>query len=131
MLLDDRKIEKIETDSKITPAKNIAEFLQNHLGQKMTAYLCGLNDAKNVGQWINGNVSPKDLSAMKLRYTYHVTRMIIDAFDDDTAKAWLFGANTRLNDEAPAYIFRHSKTFEDLRRIVPVARAFATAHEEQ
>ena len=129
MLLDDKKVEMIETDSKLTPTKNIAEFLQTHLGQKMTAYLCGLNDPKNVGQWISGRVSPKDLSAMKLRYAYHVSRMIIDAFDDETAKAWLFGTNTRLSDEAPAFILRHSKTYEDLRRIVPVARTFATARE--
>ncbi len=129
MLLDDQKLEKIETDSKLTPVKDIAEFLQNHLGQKMTAYVCGLNDVKNVGQWINGRVSPKDLSAMKLRYAYYVTRMLVDAFDDETAKAWLFGTNTRLKDEAPAYIFHNSKTFEDLRTIVPVARTFATARD--
>ena len=129
LLLDEEKIEKIQNDSIRNPVKNIAEFLQNHLGQKMTAYLCGLNDSKNVGQWISGRVSPKDLSTMKLRCAYYAVRMIIDAFDDETAKAWLFGTNTRLNDEAPAYILRYSKTVEDLRNIVPIARTFATARE--
>ncbi len=28
-------------------------------------------------------------------------RMIVEAFDEKTAKAWLFGTNTRIDDEAP------------------------------
>jgi hypothetical protein len=31
--------------------------------------------------------------------------MISDAYDAETAKAWLFGTNTRLDDQAPIEMF--------------------------
>lgn len=32
--------------------------------------------------------------------------MIVEAFDDKTARAWLFGTNTRLDDDAPIDVLR-------------------------
>ena len=70
-------------------------------------------------------MKPRATTELRLRYGYRVVRMILEAYGSETAKAWLFGTNTRLKDEAPAYLLRHAETVDDLRDLVPVARAFA------
>jgi len=50
--------------------------------------------------------------------------MLIEAYGDETARAWFFGSNTRLADEAPAYLLRHATSPDDLRRFIPAAYAF-------
>lgn len=122
--LDASMIEKIEREAQITPIAKIAAFLQKHLGQKITAYLSGLNDPKEVGAWITGT-KPRPDKDFRLRHAYQAARMLVQAYADETAKSWFFGTNTRLNDEAPAFILRNAKTPEDLRQVIPAARAFA------
>lgn len=105
----------------------IAAFLQQHLGQRMTAYLSGLTDTKMVGRWVSRQNRPRDEAQMRLREGYQAARLIVAAYGDDGAKAWFFGSNTRLDDDAPAYVLRHASNPDDLRFVVPAARAFAGA----
>ncbi len=128
-VLDETKLEQIDREASITPLTDIVVFLRDHVGQKFTAYMSGLNDPKEVGAWTTGKVKPQTPKDMRLRYAYRVVRMLVESYGDDTAKAWLFGTNTRLNDEAPAYLLRHAQVPDDFRDIVPVARAFAGASE--
>ncbi len=44
---------------------------------------------------------PHGATERRLREGYKVVRMLVDAYDDKTARAWLFGTNTRLDDRAP------------------------------
>lgn len=127
--LDADKVQQIEKDAATTKMPKIADFLQASLGQKLTAYVAGLTDPKAVGSWIRGENDPRHPADMRLRSAYQVVRMLVEAYDAETAKAWLFGANTRLNDEAPAYLLRNAKTVDDLRQLVPTARAFAGSAE--
>ena len=129
VILDEKRIEAIQRKSQVTSIDEIAAYLQKTLGQKMTAYLSGLNSQKAVSNWIAKRTIPRDEAAIRLRHAYIAVQMIVDVYGADTAKAWLFGTNTRLNDEAPAYILRHSKTLDDLRGIVPAAKTFATPNE--
>ena len=117
----------VEREAAITDIAKIAAFLQEALGQKITAYLGGLRDAKVVGRWVRGQVDPRDMVKMRLRSAYQAARMIIEAYGPETTKAWFFGCNTRLDDEAPASVLRRARTPDDLRRVVPAARAFAGA----
>jgi hypothetical protein len=79
-----------------------------------------------VGRWAAKKGEPRSAATdMRLRYAYEVTRLIADAYGPATARAWLFGSNTRLDDEAPAYLLRYAETPEEVRFIVPTARAFA------
>lgn len=119
--------EQISDEAARLPINEIAEFLQQHLGQRMTAYLSGVTDPKMVSRWIAGQNAPRDESKMRLREGYQVVRMLVSVYGDDTAKAWLFGSNTRLDDQAPAYMLRHASNWEDLRFVVPAARSFAGA----
>lgn len=128
-ILDADKVQQIEREATMNKLPKIANFLQDNLGQKLTAYVAGLTDPKAVGSWIRGENDPRQPAGMRLRYAYQVVRMLVEAYDAETAKAWLFGANTRLNDEAPAYLLRNAKTVGDLRQLVPTARAFAGSAE--
>jgi len=74
-------------------------------------------------------VTPHQAKETRLRYAYQAARMLIDIYDADTARAWFFGSNTRLDDEAPAYLIRKADELEDLRFIIPAARAFAGVAE--
>jgi hypothetical protein len=129
LILDAGKVEQIEREATTSKLPKIADFLQNQIGQKLTAYVAGLTDPKAVGSWIRGENDPRQPADMRLRYAYQVVRMLTEAYDAETAKAWLFGSNTRLNDEAPAYLLRNAKAVDDLRQLVPTARAFAGSAE--
>ena len=129
LILDVDKVEQIEREAATTKLPKIADFLQEQIGQKLTAYIAGLTDPKAVGSWIRGENEPRQPADMRLRYAYQVVRMLVEAYDVETAKAWLFGSNTRLNDEAPAYLLRNAKAVDDLRQLVPTARAFAGSAE--
>jgi hypothetical protein len=124
-VLSQKKLGAIEQEASAKTLPQVASYLQEKLGQKFTAYLSGLNDPKEVGAWARGSAKPRDTSAMRLRYAYRVVRMILETYDADTAKAWLFGANTRLADQAPAYLLRNSELPDALTDLIPVARAFA------
>ena len=119
----------IEHESATATTGELAAFLAETLGQQATAYVCGLKQAATVGAWIKG-VEPKGkLERLRLRQAYTAARMITTAFDAATTEAWFFGSNTRLDDEAPAWVLRQAQSLDDLRMVVPAAKAFARAHE--
>ncbi|HWH95042.1 MAG TPA: hypothetical protein VNT03_14365 [Baekduia sp.] len=103
----------------------VATYLQEQLGQKLTAYVAGVADPKMVGRWAAGKAQPRDEREMRLRDAFKATRMLVEAFGPQTAKAWWVGSNTRLDDRAPAAVVRNATDPEALRFVVPAARAFA------
>ena len=120
--------EKLEDDATKLPIATIAGLLQDTLGQRMTAYLAGLNDVKQIGRYRKpGGPTPKTQVELRLREGYKVVRMIRDCYDAETAKAWLFGTNSRLDDQAPIGLLRSGKTPEDFVPVVRTARQFASA----
>jgi hypothetical protein len=120
--LDPSFRQTIEHEATTQTISRIAEYLQEHLGQKITAYLSGVEHAKTVGSWISGDSDPRDPAKTRLRYAYQAARFLIEAYDAETAKAWFFGSNTLLDDEAPAYVLRRASTPDELRLIIPAAR---------
>ncbi len=117
-------LETLEREATLSEIFRIALYLQEHLGQRVTAYLSGIKDAKMVGQWAKGKRQPRDPSAFRLRQAYPAARLLVDTFGNETAKAWFFGTNQRLDDEAPAYVLRYGETPDDFRLVLPAARAF-------
>src|SRR4051812_38583597 len=100
-IMSDKKVSEIERRANIEKVDTIVSFLQETLGQKLTAYLAGLNDPKVVGLWAHRKAQPRDLANFRLRCAYKVALMLVDAYGKETAKSWFFGTNTRLDDEAP------------------------------
>lgn len=122
-------LEQIENDAAKRSTAEIATYLQAHLGQRPTAYLSGLKDAKTVGQWAAGKVTPRSSASLRLRHAYQAARVLVEAFGDETAQAWFFGTNSQLGGEAPAFVLRHAELPEEVAPIVRAAASFAeTGH---
>lgn len=116
--------EAISRSAVLAEPSEMAEFLQGHLGQKLTAYVAGLKDVKTVGQWARGKVEPPALTRERLRAAFHATELLAVRYGDEAAQGWFFGANSSLDYRAPAAVLREAETPEELALIVPLARAF-------
>jgi hypothetical protein len=117
--------EQVNTEAARLPIHEIAKYLLEHLGKSTTAYISGVSDPKMVSHWIGCHHVPRRQPQMRLREGYQAARLLVAAYGDETARAWFFGSNVRLADQAPAYVLRNAKSWEDLRLIVPTAFAFA------
>lgn len=89
-------------------ASEIARYFQDLVGQKLTAYMAGVNDPKAVGKWASGQRAPRGESERRLRDAYQIA-MLISIYDSDsTVRAWLVGMNPLLGDRAPAAVIAES-----------------------
>jgi hypothetical protein len=119
--------EQLDHDTTTLPVGEIAAYLQEQLGQRMAAFLAGLSDVKQIGRYTREDgPEPREAVAQRLRAGYKITRMIGAAYDAKTTKAWLFGTNTRLDDEAPIELLRSAETPEQFTPIIRAARQLAS-----
>jgi hypothetical protein len=89
------------------PICEVAGYLQDQLGQRIAAHLAGLRDVKQIGRYRKPDgPAPNQTTELRLREGYKMVRMIVESFDNKTARAWLFGTNTRLDDKAPIDVLR-------------------------
>ncbi|HZE30219.1 MAG TPA: hypothetical protein VE198_02135, partial [Actinoallomurus sp.] len=65
----------------LAATSELASYLQEHLGQKLTGYLAGLKDSKSVGQWAKGSSEPPAITRERLRAAFHATRLFLTAYD--------------------------------------------------
>ena len=114
----------IEREAVMSSTQDLAGYLQTTLGQKLTAYVTGLSDPKIVGRWASGKTTPRDVAKLRLQIAFHATRLLAEAYGQDTAKSWLLGVNEALDDEAPAWVLRNANDVDDLRPIIPLAKEF-------
>ena len=120
----------LDREASTLPVGEVAAYLQDQLGQRMTAFLTGLSDAKQIGRYARADgPEPRAAVAQRLRHGYKVVRMISDAYDAETAKAWLFGTNTRLDDEAPIEVLRTAEQPEQFTAVIRAARQLASFQE--
>ena len=119
--------ERLDHDAATLPIAEIAAYLQGGLGQRMAAFLAGLSDAKQIGRYVQEDgPEPRAAVARRLRHGYKIVHMISDAYDAETAKAWLFGTNTRLDDQAPIELLRVAESPEQFTAVVRAARQLAS-----
>jgi len=116
----------LEHQASALESSEIAAYLQEQLGQRMTAFLVGLGDSRQIGRYARSESRPSEVSDRRLREGYKVVRMIVDAFDARTAKAWLFGTNARLDDAAPIEVLAAAQDGESFRAVIRAARQFAS-----
>ena len=115
------------TDATLMPIHEIALFLRAHLGKQTTAYISGVTDPKMVSHWIARHNTPRQRPQLRMREAYRAAELLVGAYGDEAAKAWFLGSNVELGDQAPAYVIRNANTWEDLRLVLPAARALAGA----
>jgi len=100
---------------------DIAAFLQDALGQKLVAFMVGVEDPKTVGRWASEKRLPQDSGAeQKLRAAYQVFRLLATQESPYTVRAWFVGLNPQLDDESPATAIREGR----VRDVIVAARAF-------
>ncbi|MGO9249625.1 MAG: XRE family transcriptional regulator [Solirubrobacteraceae bacterium] len=105
----------------VSSVADIAAFLQDALGQKLVAFMVGVEDPKTVGRWASGNRLPKDLEVeRRLRDAHQIFRLLLTQESPYTVRAWFVGLNPQLDDESPAVAIRDGRT----RDVLVAAKAF-------
>jgi hypothetical protein len=106
-----------------TPIADIARFLQDNLGQRLTARMAGINDAKQVGRWAAGTSRPRPEAEARLIDAIQIFHLIQAAESVYTARAWMIGMNPQLEDMAPALCIADDRA----RDVMVAARAYVEA----
>jgi hypothetical protein len=118
---------QLDIEASSRSIREIAAYLQDAVGQRVAAAIAGLADAKQIGRYVRANgPEPHGTTERRLREGYKVVRMLVDAYDDKTARAWLFGTNTRLDDQAPAEVLGAATQTADFTLVVQAARQVAS-----
>ncbi|MEZ0054372.1 hypothetical protein ABIA30_005413 [Mycobacterium sp. MAA66] len=119
--------QRLDAEAATRAIGDIASYLQNVVGQRIAAGIAGLGDAKQIGRYTRtGGPTPQPTTERRLREGYKVVRMLVDAYDDKTARAWLFGTNTRLDDRAPIEVLGQATTTAEFASVVQAARQVAS-----
>jgi hypothetical protein len=98
-----------------------ASYLIEHLGADLTAYLTGIDEEAQVQRWATGDLEPGPLPLGRLRSGYKAAHEIVRAYGGETARSWFSGMNPWLDDEAPAYVLRHSNEADTWESVVEAA----------
>lgn len=101
----------------------IARWLLDHLGQRITTVGLGLRDASVVRRYARGEVQPPQERAARLRLLYRVGRTVADAYDAETARAFLTGSNPQLGDRAPLVVIADDPTEHAASEVIGAVRA--------
>ncbi len=80
----------------------IAGYLLETLGQKVTALGVGLRDARPVRAWQEGR-EIREENEVRLRLLYRVAKTVASIYDEETARAFLRSSSPYLGDEAPVF----------------------------
>ncbi len=116
----------LDDDAATQSVAQIARYLQDQVGQRVAAALAGLVDVKQIGRYARGSASPQAATERRLREGYKVVRMLVDAYDGQTARAWLFGTNTRLDDRAPIDVLGTARATDEFVAVARAARQVAS-----
>ena len=102
--------------------KDIAWTLQRLFGQRVVAFMTGIEDPKAVGRWARGERSPRDEAEQRLRAAYHITQLLTLADSAETARAWFIGMNPHFADRAPFAILGEDPA--QAAQVLAAAKAF-------
>ncbi len=103
-LLANQQLQQAHEQAVRAPIAEVATYVQRVLGQRWTAYLAGVSDAKAVGKWAKGTRKPQPDSERKLRDAYQIATLIAMVDDEETARVWFAGMNPVLDHRAPAWV---------------------------
>jgi len=119
-------VSAVEDDAVKLPIAEVAGYLQDHISQRMAAYLVGLGDSRQIGRYARGGHEPTPATRRRLREGYKVARLLVEAYDDSTARSWLFGTNTRLDDQAPIEVLQQATDTQTFIDVLRAARQFVS-----
>lgn len=93
----------------------ISDYLEDAIGKKLTRYISGSS---------NWNEDFDLVNTERLRCVLRIVLMFEYAFDKETAKSWLLGKNSRLQDQSPAYAIRNGTGINDYHPVIVAATVF-------
>lgn len=99
---------------------DVARFLREAFGPKLTAYIASVTDPKAVAKWASGEHAPRPDAQERLRVAFQIFHMLQDRESPHTVRAWFVGLNPQLDDESPATAIQEGR-FKDA---MVAARAF-------
>lgn len=99
---------------------DMAAFLQETLGQKLTAYIADVNDPRTVSRWSKGERQPRSESEARIVAAFQTFQLLLTEEAPQTVRAWFLGLNPQLGDESPAAALREGK----FRDTLTAAKAF-------
>lgn len=101
----------------------LTSWLLEHIGQRITAVALDLSDASMLRRYKQGTVaSLRGDREDRLRLLFRVARMVADAFDDETARAFLISSNPQLGDKSPLSILSDEKPAQAGPEVLGAAR---------
>jgi hypothetical protein len=105
------------------PIPDLLSTLISKIGKKLTAYVAGVDDAKTIESWIEGEPVPGD-AERRLRLTYQIVMTLTIADTPAAAQAWMTGINPELDDRVPLRLLREGDLDQVAGDIAGAARAF-------
>lgn len=117
--------DRLEDDAATRPVAEIAGYLQEQVGQRVAAAVAGLVNAEQISRYACGVASPGTMIERRLREGFKAVRLLVDAYDGQTACAWLFGTNIRLDDRAPIDVLAAACETSEFEAVAEAARAVA------
>jgi hypothetical protein len=93
--------ERAHREAMRTSIDQIAERLQDMLGQQITAYAVAVKDPRSIGRYSRGESTPRLEAQQRLRNLYEITQVLLARETPETVRAWLLGSHPLLEDQAP------------------------------
>lgn len=102
------------------PIPEVARYLQEVLGQSLTAAIAEVKNPKAVGQWARGARAPHAPAERRLRDAFQVVLELVRVEEPPTIRTWFLSMNPLLEDELPARALAR-----DPAAVLKAARLFA------
>lgn len=99
---------------------DMAAYLQEVLGQRLTAHIADVEDPQTVGRWIKGGRKPRAESEERVVAAYQIFQLLLSEEAPQTIRAWFLGLNPQLDDSSPAQALREGQ----FKQTMGAARAF-------
>ncbi len=106
---------------------DLANELQTILTQRLTAYIVGLSDGRDIGRYARRERKPHSGTDAKLRELYNLVWMMKEKEDPETIQVWFLGRNPDLKDCSPAALLHES--FDNYPRIKRAVEKFLATGE--
>lgn len=101
------------------PVAAVAGYMQDTLGQRLTAVIARVGDTKAVGQWAKGTRRPHPKVEARLRHAFQVVQLLMQVESSETVRAWFLGMNPELDDQSPALMIA-----DDPQAVLKAAKFF-------
>jgi hypothetical protein len=105
----------------------LAQELQDILTQRLTAYIVGLADGRDIGRYARQERKPHPGTDIKLRELYNLVSIMKVKEYPETIQVWFQGKNPELKDRSPAMVLHES--FDNYNQVKRAVEKFLATGE--